>query len=376
MRKLTILSVLALILVLLVAPSIQAGTLKFKEVKAYIDGKKDSGVSEIGGIADNVAPESKLKFQVTTENTFTVAENIDIEGVSVEVIVNDIDDDDNLDDESDDFDLDAGDDKKVTFNFEVPLEVDTGTYTVKLTAKGRAINGSTSFDVSANTSFKIEVEKDKHDIWLYRKVLTPSILSCGRSAELDVGLINQGEEDEEDIYLEVSNEALGLKQKVGPLELSEGANDEDIKTSKKFKITTSKDIVPGIYPLSLYLSYDKDSRSKSESVDLTVTVCEEKKEEPKVEAKKEEPKKEVVEVKTDAQATAAAATVQPPAPLITSAATTPTPAKAVPPVTLSSAAKKQPSFVENYGTGMVVLLYVVVIIVAVALFGVLFRRRV
>ncbi|MBI2135680.1 hypothetical protein HYU06_01255 [Candidatus Woesearchaeota archaeon] len=374
MRKLTILSVLALVLVLLVAPSIQAGTLKFKEVKAYIDGKKDSGVSETGGIADNVAPESKLKFQITTENTFTAAENIDIEGVSVEVIINDIDDDDNLDDESDDFDLDAGDDKKVTFNFDVPLEVDTGTYTVKLTAKGRAINGSTSFDVSANTSFKIEVEKDKHDIWLYRKALTPSTLSCGRSAELDVSLINQGEEDEDDIYLEVSNEALGLKQKVGPLELSEGANDEDIKTSKKFKVTTSKDLVPGIYPLSLYLSYDKDSRSKSETVDLTVTVCEEKKEEPKVEAKKEEPKKEVVEVKTDAQATAAAATVQPSAPVITSATTAQTTAKAVPPVTLSSA-KKQPSFVENYGTGLVVLLYVVVIVVAVALFGVLFRRR-
>ncbi|MBI2136288.1 hypothetical protein HYU06_04400, partial [Candidatus Woesearchaeota archaeon] len=70
MRKLTILSVLAMVLVLLVAASVNAGELKFKEVKAYVDGKKDSGVSTTGGIADNVAPESKLKFQVTVENTF------------------------------------------------------------------------------------------------------------------------------------------------------------------------------------------------------------------------------------------------------------------------------------------------------------------
>src|SRR3989338_1838481 len=142
MRKLTILSVLAMVLVLLVSASVHAGELKFKEVKAYVDGKKDSGVSETCGIADNVAPESKLKFQVTVENTFTEAEKIEIQGVSVEVVIDGIDDDDDLDDESDDFDLDALDDKKVTFNFDVPLEVDATTYNVKLTAKGRVVNGS------------------------------------------------------------------------------------------------------------------------------------------------------------------------------------------------------------------------------------------
>ncbi|HIH42726.1 TPA: hypothetical protein HA246_03710 [Candidatus Woesearchaeota archaeon] len=377
MRKLTILGVLAMVLVLLVSASVHAGELKFKEVKAYVDGKKDSGVSETGGIADNIAPESKLKFQVTVENTFTEAEKIEIQGVSVEVTIDGIDDDDDLDDESDDFDLDALDDKKVTFSFDVPLEVDTGSYNVKLTAKGRAVNttsGSSTFDVSANTSFKVEVEKDKHDIWVYRKVLTPSSVSCGRAAELDVGLINQGEEDEDDVYLEVSNEALGLKQKVGPFELTEGANDDDVKMSKKFKVTTVKELAPGVYPLTMHVTYDKDSKSKTEAVDLTVTACEEKKEEPKAEAKKEEPKKEVIEVKTDAQATAAAATQvvqQPTAPALTSAASV----KTAPPVTLSSSAKKAPGFLESYGTGLVVLLYVVVVVVAIALFGMLFRRR-
>lgn len=370
MRKLTVFGVLALVLVLLVSATAQAGQLKFKEVKAYVDGKKDSGVSTTGGIADNVAPESKLKFQVTVENTFTEAEKVEIQGVSVEVTVDGIDDDDDLEDESNDFDLDPLDDKKVTFNFDVPLEVDTGTYNVKLVAKGRAVNGSNTFDVSANTSFKVEVEKDKHDIWVYRKALTPNTLSCGRAAELDVGLINQGEEDEDDVYLEVSNEALGLKQKVGPFELTEGANDDDVKTSKKFKVLTTKELAPGTYPLTMHVTFDKDSKSKAETVDLTVTACEEKKEEPKAEAKKEEPKKEVVEVKTDAQATVAAVT-QPAAPALTSAASV----KTAPPVTLSSSAKKAPGFLEQYGTGLVVLLYVVVVVVAIALFGMLFRRR-
>ncbi len=371
MRKLTIFGVLALVLVLLISATAHAGELKFKEVKAYVDNKKDSGVTNTGGTADNVAPLSKLKFQVLLENTFTAAENIDMEGVSVEAVIVGIDDGEDLEDDLDDKDIDAADDQKYVFNFEVPLEVDDKMYNVKLTAKGRAVNGSNSFDVNASTSFKIEVEKERHDIWIYRNVLTPSTVNCGRAAELDVGLINQGREEEEDIYLEVSNEALGLMQKVGPLELAEGANDDDIKTSKKFKVTTTKELVPGIYPITLKASYDKDSKFKSNSVDLTVTACEEKKEEPKAEAKKEEPKKEVVEVKTDAQATAAAATVQPAAPAVTSAASV----KTAPPVTLSSSAKKAPGFLESYGTGLVVLLYVVVVVVAIALFGMLFRRR-
>lgn len=371
MRKLTILSILALVLVLLVAPSIQAGSLNFKEVKVYVDGKKKSVGA--GGTVSNAKPESPIKFQITMENTFTSAENVEIEDIIVEAVVKGIKDDDDEELESKEFNLNPASDRKVSFGFDVPLEVDDSTYVVKLTAEGTSVNGSTRTKVFANMTFGLEVEKKKHEMRFYKKLLNPTTLSCGKSAELTVGVTNTGKENEDDVFLEVSNEALGLKQKVGPLELDSGSSNDDVKATKQFKVLTTKELAPGTYPLSLKASFNKEADSKSDSVDLTVTACEEKKvEEKKVEEKKAEEKKEVVEVKT--QVTPAALPTTPAAPALTSATTAQTPAKSVPPVSLSSS-KKEPSFLENYGTGLVVLLYVVVVVVAVALFGLLFRRR-
>jgi hypothetical protein len=363
MKKIALISTLTFLVVLMLASSVHA-ELRFKDLTGYVDGKKDSGASETGGTIDNVEPESKIKFKVEMENTFSDRE---INGVTIEATLKDIDDGEDLDDESDDFDLDPGDDKRVTFEFDIPLEVEDGSYTLELYAEG---NDNTVNRTKHNATLKItvEVEKEKHKLHYYLTRLTPESVSCGRPTELEVGVINLGREDEDDVRLEVSNSDLELQEQTAVFELDEGANDDDVKTVKRFKITTSEKLAVGTYPIQLKTSYNKDSKLLSDSVDLIVTACE-----AKVEPVAEE-KKEDVEVNQNAELLQQLANLQAQLDAQKDANQEAVPAKAQPPVTLKTE-KKEEGFLASYGAVVVVGLYLLVIAAAGALLMIVFKKK-
>ena len=72
-------------------------------------------------------------------------------------VIRDMDDGDDLEEESNEFDLRPGRDKSVTLNFEVPLEVDEDTYDVDIHVEGEDENGTTH---EVDWIVYLEVEKD------------------------------------------------------------------------------------------------------------------------------------------------------------------------------------------------------------------------
>lgn len=232
------------------------------EVTAYVDGDKDK-LGEGDKIRD-VKPESKLKLKIKVKNLYE--EDIEIKDITITAIIKDIDDGDDLEEESDEFDLDAGDSKTETIEFEIPLEVEDGIYDLILEIEGK---DDQDVEYSKTYEYSIEVEKEKHDIVITKAELTNPTLKCSRTTTLDIVVINMGT-NEEDVVLKVINADLGLNKQLN-FELSDDPFDDDSKYSTSFTITVDNDQEAGVYPITV--SADYGSKTAEETVELKVEDC-------------------------------------------------------------------------------------------------------
>ena len=110
--------------------------LVFSDVDVKVGSKTSKNLDDRDTIDDEAEPGDTVEFRVEVQNNFTNAEDLDIEDISIEVTIEEVDDGDDVDEESSDFDLKAGRDKKVTLKFQLPLEIDEDTFDVTIHAEG------------------------------------------------------------------------------------------------------------------------------------------------------------------------------------------------------------------------------------------------
>jgi hypothetical protein len=259
--------------------------LAIKSLDVKVDGKSDKGVEEGNTIKREAKPESDIEFKIEVENTFTDEEDLDIDDIIVEVSIRDIDDGDDLEEESNEFNLRAGKDKKVTLDFKIPLEVDEGTYDVDIHIEGEDENGTLH---EIDWTVFLNVEKDKHDVRIIKATLNPSVVKCDNTATLDTEIINLGRDMEDEVVLEVTSPELGVGFVKEGIELDEGT--EDNTYSRSITINVPDELGIGIYPITINSYYDTAHLSDSETINLEVQECKTLKKE------KEEVKAEPVEV--------------------------------------------------------------------------------
>jgi len=199
----------------------------------------------------------------------------------VEVTIEDIGDDSDLDEEADDFDLEAGEDKTIKINFNIPKEVDEKAYDVIINVNGKDKNGK---DHNVVWKLELDVDKERHDVIIDKFNLNPTTISCNRNVNLNAELINIGSEDENEVVLKISNNDLGIQIDKKDIKLEEGT--EDNKYEKSFTLKISDDVPSGTYPILINSYYDDSKLSDSKTIDLMIQDCErvkEIKEEVKVE---------------------------------------------------------------------------------------------
>ncbi len=233
------------------------GKLKIKGIKAYVDGKKESGADEDGGKI-NVVPGSKLELKITVENLYDKDDNIGIEDIAIGGILEGIGDGKDLEDEATDFSLNPGRDKEASLKFNIPLEVEDGDYDLTVTIEGENENG---FSYSKEIEFEVEVDKEKHDIIFSKLKFSNDNAECGKSAILEVNAVNFGVNDE-DVKLAISSEELGVNLS-GSFELSHDPFSKDNSFSKAYKIMLPSGISSGIYALRAGLFYGNDIESSA-----------------------------------------------------------------------------------------------------------------
>ena len=226
--------------------SVYAGELELSDIKVYVDGDRDYGVDETGGKIDYVKPEDVVKFEIRVKNTFDEDEDFEIQDIAVKATIEEIDDGDDMVMEEDDFDLEAEKRNTVTFEFKMPLEVKNGIYDVYIEVDGEDEDGT---DYSHDVEIDLDLDKDSHRLKIYELDLLSETVSCGKSTELAVGVINIGK-NREDVDLFISNSDLEISIK-DEYSLSREAFDSDNKHSENYLISVPSNAKAGDYELNI-----------------------------------------------------------------------------------------------------------------------------
>jgi len=245
------------------------------DLDVYVDDKKDSNLGDDETIGKEAGPESTIKFDFIIKNLFDEDdEDIEIEDIIIYVTIKDIDDGDDLEEETKEFDLDAEEKSSIkSVEFDLPLDVDEGSYDVEIVVEGEEKGSSVEHRVE--WILTLEVEKEKHDMDLGRAKFDKSTLSCDRETTFSVKLVNFGRSDEDEIILTIQNSALGINIKEEDIEIDEGDD-----WSKSYTITVGDDVLPGTYKVITKMYYDSSDYNNKEfelnaygSTDLIIKKC-------------------------------------------------------------------------------------------------------
>ncbi|MBI2575905.1 hypothetical protein HYV84_01725 [Candidatus Woesearchaeota archaeon] len=243
--------------------------LSLDSLKIVVDGKSKS--VDTGDTVKDAKPGSKVEIKGDVENLFTDDEDIVIEDVEVTITIENIDDDEDLEEEIDVGDVDADEQESFRIEFQVPEDVDDGEYEVTIQAEAEDENGAKHFVEVKNID--LEVEKDRNEIQIRKVSLSPAKISCSKTFNINVGLKNQGRDDEDEVVVRIESSDLEIDfEDTSIPELDEGTGS-DTEFAKGYTFKVPDGIEPGNYPIAVKSFYDTDTLSNIKNIDLVVEEC-------------------------------------------------------------------------------------------------------
>ncbi len=247
------------------------GRLKITDIDVDVDGKGSANLQNGAKITQEARPRSIVRFNLEVENTFPNREpEIEIEDIQVTVTIEEIDDGDDLEHESETFDLKPERRKSSDFRFDIPAKVSEDDYTVRILAEG-----STDEDAEERVEMTLilEVEKRSHDILITSSKLEPTTVACARNAQLDVTITNVGDEDERLAYILVDAPQLKYRNHATEIELFADPDDDDNIAAKNFTIPIPRGTEPGNYNIEVRVYDDNNDVRDFVKHVLTVQKC-------------------------------------------------------------------------------------------------------
>ncbi len=259
MRKFAKCMALMLFLVLLSAAVSAASMLEISDLTAEVDGDRQSA-DENGGTID-VIPDSLLVLKIKVANLYgSDVEGGEIENIDVDAVLEEIDDGDDLEESSDDFDLRGERDKTVRIEFPIPLKLYTDdTYKLTIHVEGKDKNNTRHI---VDLDLDVDVKKKSHEIRFLRKELSPEKAECGSSSTLIINLIDTGKEDE-DVEMVIDAPGLNYNKRLD-FTLVEDIDDDDNEYDFSDTIDL-EDVKEGEYPVNIRVLY-RDGRETLEDV--------------------------------------------------------------------------------------------------------------
>ena len=222
---------------------------------------------------DDFYPGDIVVVEVEVDNEYSSSdEDGDVEDIVIEVILYDLTDGDELDSiESDAFDLDAGEDENDLddFELEIPADVDSDHEIRVYVLVYEDGNKDTNCEFESQ---EIDVERRKHDVDVDKFTLTPSTANPGDTISAKIEVEKIGDRDEDDVYVKLTNTALGVSQTSNEFDLDRyGKSDSDHKLT--FTFTVPDDVNAGTYSIEVSV-YDESGdvyESGNEFKDLVIS---------------------------------------------------------------------------------------------------------
>lgn len=267
--------------------------LSFKGVEVDVAGETDSDVSEGDKVNKKALLLDEVTFSIEMENLFpNENKEGDMEDVEITATIEGLDDGDDVEETSDNFDLGTEDKETQDIVFTIPKIADDQLYDVTLVVEGEDENGATH---KAVRNFQLEVKKEKDDVRITKAEVSPSTVACDETFTLSVDVSNYGSNKAEDVYVNIFNKDLGIDIKEEGLTLDKSVTKKTNKFTKTYELMvktpsdSNKKVAQGKYPITVYSFVDSDKKTDEEFAYVTVSAdckkAEEKKQEPVVEVK-------------------------------------------------------------------------------------------
>lgn len=248
---------------------------EIKKTRVECDSKSES--IEDGDSVENLKPGDQCTLEVEIENTFDDSDrnnqkigDIDFTSITTRIESNNNDADVEEDDEVDE--LDANDEDIITADIDIEDDADDGNIEIEIRITARDENGALHGEA---LTFRLEVDRLTHDIQIRSVSLTPERVSACEvsNAKINVGVLNQGKRDEDEVAVEARSSQLNFQKKIQDLEL-----DQDDATSVTFDVPVPAGTKEGVYRIDVTSFFDTLAQSNTGSVELTVDKCEEEEE--------------------------------------------------------------------------------------------------
>ncbi len=237
----------------------------------------------------DIDPTSTLQFEFRIENEFMEEEDIEIQDISVLVTIKDIDDGEDIDEESNSFDLKPEDKENTVVILEIPLKVEEKDYDIEILVKGEDENG---VEHKVEWDIEMRLEKETHDMYIASAYITKNKLSCSRVSSVKIRVINLGSRDEDEVKIEVKNAGIDLDFVKTGINLVEDPYDANNEYEKTVPMVVSSTVKAGTYPIDVNAYIKNTILLETRKVDLVIEDChpngEEIEEEPPEEVEEEE----------------------------------------------------------------------------------------
>jgi len=244
---------------------------------------------------ENAGPGSELRFNLNIQNVFTDNEDVDINDVSVRVTILEIDEGEDIEEESHEFDVEAEADEEVNIVLKIPLAVDAGLYDVLIEAEGEDDDGNSHSD---EMRLKLDIDKEPREAVVEQASLFPEKIKCSGTSTLTATIRNIGSRIEDKAMIEIANKDLGINFTKRNINLEEDPFDESNKFTQSLIVTVDKNMKPGTYPIEVKSYLQEDALWETKTANLEVEACATVEEQKEEEAKEEENPEETNETET------------------------------------------------------------------------------
>ena len=239
------------------------------------DKSYDSG--DAGDVIEDIRPGEAISVEIQAKNGYSTNDNEDItiEDIDGSVLIDD--DDFDVDEEESISDIDAQDTDSTTITFDVPNDIDEGTYDIVF-----SVNGEDEFGArhGQKVAMDLKVSRDKYVFEITKAELSNSEVSCSRSNSLSLKITSDGKSGDDEIAVYAKNVDLGINFKQEDIELDnyEGSDND---WSKTISFNVPAALRAGTYPILVDLYYsgtnaegsDEGILAETKTVSLTVKNC-------------------------------------------------------------------------------------------------------
>jgi len=249
--------------------------LSIDDIKVYVNDQKEDTISDDGDSVSDIRPGDKVELKFRIKNLFDDDySNGDIQDIELNVKFKDSNDEDDFGtdiDESDSFDLDAGQNEdEIVMTIKVPTDAKEQNYELEISLEGEDDNGASH---KVNWDLELKVDRKTDDVQIETATLGSSTLDCSRSTTLKVKMTNYGSNTQREAGLTIYNKEMNISYSYMDLTLDKDPEDKENYYEKIIPISLSDNFKTGTYYIEVRAYIDDTDEVDHKNVALTVNSC-------------------------------------------------------------------------------------------------------